>query len=766
MSDTHTGNSTIVGPSVVPRLEIIQGEPLGKSFRLKFKTRLGREADNDIVISDPRVSRYHCQITYENGAWLVADLGSANGTTLNAVALRATQRIQHGDQVGLGETILLFRDPVAEETSPPIDPTPVAAKPATTGSESGSTSRLARIAGGLVLVFLLALAAIFLWLSRPGPNPVANPDAPTAPAMVDAPTEIATTVADTPPENMTLLYEDDFSASDSGWDDASGPFYTKRYGNNQYNIDISTNNLVVWGLANRLAADFEIEVDAVQRQGGQSNTYGILFRFVDNDNYYRFDVSGDGFFHLAKLEDGQWNILVDWTGTSAIQQGQDVNKLNVRADGTELSIGVNGQNLATVEDSSFGEGNFGFFASTFDDPNIWVSFDDLRLYGPSGEELVIVPTATPVRLVRGDIAQVGAATTPTPAANTPSPEPATEPAGAVTPTPEPVDVSTPDALTSTAVLTEAVAEAAAEIEADGVEEEVLPNFVSRDQFLGRGERALAGKLVFPIFDAGRGTYDVFQANLDGSERTLIAAEASQPSMNDAGTIITYRSWKADERGLVTRPLDETVGWRYVQFFEAASPIFSPDEQFFVFHSRQGGETPALYRTFGEEHEVLRREGIPIQGSMPNFTPDGRLLYRGCLNNSCGLAITNLDGGDPQQLTDHANDTTPRVSPDGNRIAFTSDRNGNWDVYLMGIDGQNVQALTEAGGNDGLPVWSPDGQTLAFVSDRDGEWAVWAMAADGSQQRKLFALNGSIEGRVQIDTASSFGWLEESLAWTP
>ena len=57
MENTGHGDVTVAGPSLVPKLEIIQGDSLGKAYTLKFKTRLGRETDNDIAIPDPRISR-------------------------------------------------------------------------------------------------------------------------------------------------------------------------------------------------------------------------------------------------------------------------------------------------------------------------------------------------------------------------------------------------------------------------------------------------------------------------------------------------------------------------------------------------------------------------------------------------------------------------------------------------------------------------------------------------------------------------------------
>ena len=85
---------------------------------------------------------------------------------------------------------------------------------------------------------------------------------------------------------------------------------------------------------------------------------------------------------------------------------------------------------------------------------------------------------------------------------------------------------------------------------------------------------------------------------------------------------------------------------------------------------------------------------------------------------------------------------------------------------MDIDGQNLKALTTDKASDGLPTWSPDGSKIAFVSNRDGEWSVWVMGADGSDKRRQFVVEGIVDGIVQHDVANSFGWTEENIDWIP
>ena len=82
---------------------------------------------------------------------------------------------------------------------------------------------------------------------------------------------------------------------------------------------------------------------------------------------------------------------------------------------------------------------------------------------------------------------------------------------------------------------------------------------------------------------------------------------------------------------------------------------------------------------------------------------------------------------------------PEPGPGVERIAFTSDRDGDFDIYVMNVDGTEVEQLTDDPGRDVEPDWSPDGSRIVFASDRgnDPEFTdIWVMNADGSGLTQL------------------------------
>ncbi len=95
------------------------------------------------------------------------------------------------------------------------------------------------------------------------------------------------------------------------------------------------------------------------------------------------------------------------------------------------------------------------------------------------------------------------------------------------------------------------------------------------------------------------------------------------------------------------------------------------------------------------------------------------------------------GGDQHRLTsDPAHDDLPAWSPDGSRIAFVSNRDGNLEIYVMNADGSNQTRLTVTSGADYSPTWSPDGKRIAWRSDRDGNAEIYSMNSDGSDRTRL------------------------------
>lgn len=294
---------------------------------------------------------------------------------------------------------------------------------------------------------------------------------------------------------------------------------------------------------------------------------------------------------------------------------------------------------------------------------------------------------------------------------------------------------------------------------------------------------LSGTLFFPIFDTSAQTYSVFRMDLTSGEMNQFIEQGSQPAITWDGGRIAWRSWRPDQRGLLSRPMDSSETWQMLTFTEAARPDWAPDNERFVFPSRQEQDRESrlyLFTGVGAEPFIeIQRHGSPIFGRTPSFLPDGRIVYQGCVENACGLYLMDADGANPRQITESNDDTAPAPSPDGRKIAYMSSSSGYWQVNVVNADGTNQQRLTDDWYWNGLPVWSPDGQHIIFVSTRDENWPdsfvlsenktfrLWVMDADGGNQRPLndysFRLDGVPAGVPEYE---AWGWIEERLIWRP
>ena len=124
---------------------------------------------------------------------------------------------------------------------------------------------------------------------------------------------------------------------------------------------------------------------------------------------------------------------------------------------------------------------------------------------------------------------------------------------------------------------------------------------------------------------------------------------------------------------------------------------------------------------------------------PVWSPDDRrIAFESNRDGNWNIYVMDTDGSNPTNLTHSAgDDRDPVWSPDGQRIAFESNRDGNWDIYVMDTDGSNPTNLTHSAADDKDPVWSPDGQRTAFEStSSDSGWEIYVMEVDGANPTNL------------------------------
>jgi len=148
-------------------------------------------------------------------------------------------------------------------------------------------------------------------------------------------------------------------------------------------IYVAVPNQLAWATAGRDWRDFHLTVEATQVAGPDDNEYGVLARVQDASNFYRFSISGDGYYLITRFVDGSPELVeANWTPSEAIYQGQATNVIEVICQGNTLTLRVNDQELAQVEDNEFSHGDVGLYAGSFYESGVEVHFDNLILVEP------------------------------------------------------------------------------------------------------------------------------------------------------------------------------------------------------------------------------------------------------------------------------------------------------------------------------------------------------------------------------------------------
>ena len=153
-------------------------------------------------------------------------------------------------------------------------------------------------------------------------------------------------------------------------------------------------------------------------------------------------------------------------------------------------------------------------------------------------------------------------------------------------------------------------------------------------------------------------------------------------------------------------------------------------------------TPTNMSLLTKVSEPIRLTYDPAEHSQPALSPDNQtVVFIINWGDQPDVVSLPVGGGQPTNLTQtpSAQEDTPVFSPDGSTIAFASDRDGDWSIYLMNPDGTNVRlALDGDAGTDELhPSFTPDGLGLVFSSNRaDGNWDIYTAPIGSSQWTRL------------------------------
>ena len=118
-------------------------------------------------------------------------------------------------------------------------------------------------------------------------------------------------------------------------------------------------------------------------------------------------------------------------------------------------------------------------------------------------------------------------------------------------------------------------------------------------------------------------------------------------------------------------------------------------------------------------------------------PPATIAFASDVNGDWEIYLTDNTGKPPVNLTRNpAADYYPTWSPDGTQIGFFSRRDGNHEIYVMRTDGTHLRRLTHHPATDKAPAWAPDGKRIAFTSNRDGHFNIYLFHLDTGEVTPL------------------------------
>jgi len=652
--------------------------------------RIGRELDNDIILSDPRSSRYHAEIRrMTNGDLEVRDLESANGVLIASRRIEPLvwEKIASGQALQMAETRLVWEMSVSSQPTVGMKPTArqaAPAKPAAAASpppqpQPQKRSNLPLIIGIiLMLVLLLLLGAGIYFMMQPNQSEVANP--PTAQPTSQPAAETATEEKPTPGSRDNNPESQSVGDIPTDTPTPSGP-----------------------QLAIPVVEILSTEVQPIFLGALPSPDEGLLLvkARIQNLGNLDFNLSTSDF--SAQTTDGS-QTFAEAGGTTSEDGLRRLGVLN-RFDDLNLTPGG-----TVVEDIIF---------------ELAAEEYDLELaFAP--------PDVDPIVLSMGTIDAGGALAeilgievvedTPTPTL-TVAPDETVEPTATPTETPEPTPTATrPPLIPAPKVVAKSSL----------VGKIAYPAFngTSYDIFFGD---VATGETNFwrnnasqPAFNAD-GSRIAFHSwapdsrglvtmDVTGANGKLVAnfIEDQLPTWTASGDEIVFLTRRTgDRKSELVRVDSNTERTEGALIGQGEYPMIGLNGQM-VF--KGWGDTAYGLRVSSDGMGNMETVTNADEDTAPAISPDGsQVVFMSRREGQWDVYLINVDGSGLTRLTtDEAQDGIPTWSPDGSAIAFVSDRGGTWAIWVMTPEGDGKSLLFAMQG-------SPDG----FVTNNIDESRGWA-----------------------------------------
>jgi eukaryotic-like serine/threonine-protein kinase len=255
-----------------------------------------------------------------------------------------------------------------------------------------------------------------------------------------------------------------------------------------------------------------------------------------------------------------------------------------------------------------------------------------------------------------------------------------------------------------------------------------------------------------VFQNRAGTkFDIRVVNLDSKQMNWITNDFLtniHPSWSPSGRFIYFSSYRSGGINIWRAPVKEdgTLNGSLQQVTTGAGQdvevAVSPDSKRLAYATlRQNADiwrlpvSPQTGLPSGMPEAVISTTREDSRGA---WSPDGNMI---AFNSDRGVDMniwlfTLADSSTRQLTTGHGGDFQPNWSPDEKKLAFFSSRSGSPNIWEVEIASGTLKRLTSNSGVNLNPFYSPDGRLIAYQSDQSGRLEVWVMNVDGSNPRRL------------------------------
>jgi hypothetical protein len=281
-----------------------------------------------------------------------------------------------------------------------------------------------------------------------------------------------------------------------------------------------------------------------------------------------------------------------------------------------------------------------------------------------------------------------------------------------------------------------------------------------------------GLIVFSSWQ--RNDWQIHLINADGSsDRRVGNRHGYEPNWSPDGSKMVFQYdglWIADLASDTVTKIPVSVKDNNLPNEYMVKPAWSPDGQWIAFLNENGtyGDLYLIHPDGSGLARLTTTNAISRDGNLV-WSPDGRrIAYSAERDGNIEIYLQGVEEAmqgnqDVQQLTNTDSPMRNLVTSwaqDGSMIAFSSDRDHNTEIYIMKPDGSKIIRLTNNPSYDGEPAWSPDGKRLAFSSDREGNFEIYIMditaaisSTDDSSITRLTENPGDDVGPVWMPNSS-------------